>query len=224
MDTLGVLHIHPGHVYRRGASRNLGNRTHIPGRSARIYPCTIIISTTGGYMSDNITGKKKVPAFLFILPAAIATIGTLASDPVPAQPKTEGYKGWATVGDGTTGGKETDPVNVKTPDEFSSAITGNNPRLILVSGVINLTPGRFYEVGSNKTIRGLGTTARLSNGTIRIQGQTNVILQNLAIRDAYDPSPSWDAGDGWNCDNDCVAISGSNHVWVDHCEIFNTPV
>jgi len=143
-----------------------------------------------------------------------------------------GYVGWATVGNGTFGASELDPVVVTTKNGFINAISGSKQKLVIVKGTINLGTG-YFDLGSNKTIRGWHDPANpadngvLCQGTIKISGQSNVILQNLTICDARDPNPVWDPEDGsgaWNTNYDCIAISGSTRVWVDHCEIYNTPI
>jgi pectate lyase len=65
------------------------------------------------------------------------------------------------------------------------------------------------KVGSNKTLRGLGSGATLLGVSLDIENQSNIILQNLKISEV---NPDLvEAGDG-------VTINSSHHVWVDHCE------
>ncbi len=65
------------------------------------------------------------------------------------------------------------------------------------------------KVGSNKTLRGLGSGATLMGVSLDIENQSNIILQNLKITEI---NPDLvEAGDG-------VTINTSHHVWVDHCE------
>lgn len=77
------------------------------------------------------------------------------------------------------------------------------------------------NVGSNKTLIGLGSDARLIHGGLRLRGIDNVILRNLTIEDAYDYFPAWDPLDGdignWNAQYDNVQIQEATHIWVDHC-------
>ena len=66
------------------------------------------------------------------------------------------------------------------------------------------------KVGSNKTLRGLGSGATLKGVSLDIENQSNIIIQNLKITEI---NPDLvEAGDG-------VTINGSHHVWVDHCEL-----
>jgi pectate lyase len=66
------------------------------------------------------------------------------------------------------------------------------------------------KVGSNKTLRGLGSGATLLGVSLSIEKQSNIIVQNLKISEI---NPDLvEAGDG-------ITINESHHVWVDHCEL-----
>ena len=77
------------------------------------------------------------------------------------------------------------------------------------------------NVGSNKTIVGLGSDARIVRGTLSVRDVDNVIVRNIAFEDSFDLFPQWDPTDGpqgeWNSEYDLVSIAGSTHVWIDHC-------
>ncbi|MEC5397973.1 pectate lyase family protein [Uliginosibacterium sp. H1] len=101
-------------------------------------------------------------------------------------------------------------------------------------------------VGSNTSIIGVGSDARIINGTLRVDGKTNVVIRNITFEDAFDHFPEWDPTDSfslttpaspgcqatyvdastgpqkcpggrWNTEFDMVAIHNSKNVWVDHC-------
>lgn len=79
----------------------------------------------------------------------------------------------------------------------------------------------IIEVGSNKTIIGLGSDARLTGGTLRLTGVENVIIRNIAFEDAYDLFPEWDPNDGadgeWNSEYDLLVLTmATKRVWIDH--------
>lgn len=114
--------------------------------------------------------------------------------------------GFANVNGVTTGGFGGPTVTVTTAAQFISFATqATAPYVIEVSGTINLGTATVH-VGSNKTITGLGTTAKLI-GELGVTGKSNVIFQNLTV------SNNILAGTG-----DAIRIYGAaHHVWVDHC-------
>ncbi|WP_309083451.1 hypothetical protein [Chelativorans sp.] len=76
------------------------------------------------------------------------------------------------------------------------------------------------NIGSNKTIFGLGGDAVVKNGTFNIDGVSNVIVRNIHFQDSYDLFPAWDGTDGdegnWNSEYDLIQVRESDHVWIDH--------
>jgi pectate lyase len=76
------------------------------------------------------------------------------------------------------------------------------------------------NVGSNKTLFGLGDDAAIRHGTLNIEGVSNVIVRNIRLEDSYDLFPAWDGTDGdtgnWNSEYDLIQVNGSDHVWIDH--------
>lgn len=76
------------------------------------------------------------------------------------------------------------------------------------------------KVGSNTTLVGKGSNAALVHGSLLVDGRTNVVIRNLALRDAADWFPVWDAGENLvNSEYDNLSISNSTRVWVDHCRL-----
>jgi pectate lyase len=125
--------------------------------------------------------------------------------------------GWATLGGSTTGGGTTaTPQVVTTLQQFTSAVQGNTAAIIYVNG--KLAAGRV-GIGQNKTIVGL-CGAEL-HGHLSIG--SNVILRNIKVvgYGVGDCSldPNYDPGVGCSSGDDAITISGSQHVWVDHCDI-----
>jgi len=112
--------------------------------------------------------------------------------------------GFATVGGTTDGGEGGSTVNVTSSSQLNDA-DDDSPRIYRI---MNNISGDF-EIGSNKTVVGASAGVTLS-GSLLIDGQSNVIIQNLRI----------DASDA---DGDGIGIQGSDHIWIDHCEIFDAP-
>ncbi|MCJ7544060.1 MAG: right-handed parallel beta-helix repeat-containing protein [Phycisphaerae bacterium] len=131
-----------------------------------------------------------------------------ASQPTSASAETVGLIGFAAVAaegqEGTTGGTGGPEVTVATAEEFLAAIQGDQPRVVRIAGPIVL-PAGMHRVGSNKSILGVGGTARFRRGGLAISGASNVIIRNIAFRDATE---------------DAITITDrAHHVWVDHCDL-----
>lgn len=110
--------------------------------------------------------------------------------------------GFASLGDGTTGGLGGEEVTVKTAEDLISSIKEKKPLIINVSGTITLEEG-MYIVASHKTIRGVGSSAKIVQGGLSLRKIKNVIIQNIHFL---------------NIPDDAVKITdGSLHIWVDHC-------
>ncbi|MGR6914158.1 pectate lyase family protein [[Actinomadura] parvosata] len=124
---------------------------------------------------------------------------------------------------GTTGGAGGPTVTVTTTAQFLDYIARPGPHTIQVSGTITLPTGStdgMHNVTSDKTIIGLGSTARLVGGGLNIglpvdddvttppaNAVHNVIIRNLSIAGATD---------------DLINVQMfSHHVWIDHNDLSN---
>ncbi|MEZ4688268.1 MAG: pectate lyase [Bacteroidia bacterium] len=125
--------------------------------------------------------------------------------------------GYATVNGNTTGGEGGTSVTVTTGTELQDAINnkGNQPLTIYIDGVI--TPQN--SAGLSKidlkdvddiSVLGLGHGAEFNGIGIKIWRASNIILRNLRIHHV-------DIGN-----KDCISVEGpADHIWVDHCELYN---
>jgi pectate lyase len=112
--------------------------------------------------------------------------------------------GWASTEGGTTGGREGETIRVTAAAGLIDAAGRKEPLTIVVAGTIRLE--EVVEVGSHKTIVGGAEGATLVGGGLHLKRAENVILRNLAIREAPDG----------------IGIEmGSRHVWIDHCDLSN---
>ncbi|KAK4166855.1 polysaccharide lyase [Cladorrhinum sp. PSN259] len=102
----------------------------------------------------------------------------------------------------TTGGKGGSTVTVESVADFRAAVTGDEPRIILVKGDLNFTSRP--KIGSNKSVIGVGKTAHITGSGLDIFNVNNVIVRNLKV--------SFILG------NDCITIRNSTRVWIDHNE------
>lgn len=125
--------------------------------------------------------------------------------------------------DGTTGGAGGATVTATTAAQFLDYIARPEPLIVQVSGVITLPTGDrdgMHDVASDKTIVGLGSTARLTGGGLNIglpvdddttsppaNAVHNVIIRNIAFDGATD---------------DLINVQMfSHHVWIDHNDFSN---
>lgn len=78
-------------------------------------------------------------------------------------------------------------------------------------------------VEDNTAIIGLDPSSGIKGGTIQISGKSNIVIRNLTIKDAYDPFPHHESGDGFNAQWDGIAIVDSaKNIWIDHCTLEDT--
>jgi pectate lyase len=152
---------------------------------------------------------------LFLLVAILA---------VPAAAFESSPIGWASVADSSgtpydvTGGSAGATVTATDESTFKSYATSSTPYVILVPTTITMTRGsQVVSIQSNKTIVGIGSNPGI-NGGFNISGKTNVIVRNLNI---------WYEDASQGCDNpstDGITVqNGSQHIWIDHCNIFDSP-
>lgn len=116
--------------------------------------------------------------------------------------------GWAFSGGTVTGGAGGPAVTVTTLAQLTAAISDNNPRIVNVSGTINLG-GSNVRFGSNKTIQGVGTNSGFI-GNLKSVEVTNVIIRRLNFTNPNS------VGDG-----DGLTLQVSTRIWVDHCSFNN---
>jgi pectate lyase len=103
----------------------------------------------------------------------------------------------------TTGGtgKHGKSVTVRTVAEFVQALNGSEPTVVYAEGSFNLTSR--VQVGSNKSLIGLGKGAQVTGSGLNIYNKTNVIIRNLGFT---------------AIDDDAMTIRNSTRVWIDHNE------
>ncbi|MDF3070675.1 MAG: cellulose-binding family [Polyangiaceae bacterium] len=156
----------------------------------------------GGGYGTNDDGPCAVPSFI-------------TSDAKPL--------GWASAGPGTTGGGSAKPVLVTTLAQFKDAVKDDTPKVIYVQG--DFAPDDI-DFGSNKTIIGCSSGARLQGHLAIGNDSANLIFRNLKISGygAGDCSkdPGFDSGVGCSSGADAISVNGNaHHVWFDHCTIMD---
>jgi pectate lyase len=139
----------------------------------------------------------------------------IASEPKPI--------GWASQGSSTTGGGNATPILVTTLSQFKSEVSGSAAKVIYVKGEFAADSISF---GSNKTIIGCSSGAKLQGHLGIGSSSSNIILRNLKIS-GYGvgdctKDPSFDAATGCSSGADAISVNGSaHHVWIDHCLIMD---
>ncbi|UCM90617.1 pectate lyase family protein [Streptomyces marincola] len=155
--------------------------------------------TAQGRVRAHGARPRKALVLAGVLAAVTAGTGMAPAGGAAPAPSADGLIGWATENGGTTGGAGGGTVQVDSAGELTDALTESGPLTIEVSGTINLSG--MNDVGSDKTIVGRDG-ATITGGGLDINGQSNVIIQNLTF-------------DDW--DDDAINVQeGSTNIWIDH--------
>ena len=126
-----------------------------------------------------------------------------------------GLVGWASepgLGTGATiGGAAGEVVTARTSDELVDWASRPEPLVIRVCGVLRAPELR---ISSHKTLLGVGNAATIEGG-LRIGGEgsvvRNVVIKNLRVNAAFS-----------DVEGDAVKVHQAHHVWIDHCELFDS--
>ncbi|CAN7268429.1 pectinesterase family protein [Pseudoduganella sp. LjRoot289] len=153
--------------------------------------------------------------------------------------------GWASQAGGTAGGSAAIGSYIYTVTNRTQLLAalnngGSNAKIIKLVGTVDMSEGVPYantgdqaargaiRLKPNTTLIGDGTNAGIVNGHIQVTNISQVIIRNLKIVSPCDVGPIWDPNDGdtgnWNSAYDSIAVSGSDHVWVDHVTFTDVPV
>lgn len=112
--------------------------------------------------------------------------------------------GFATQGDGTSGGKGGKTVEVASLSELTAAVKGDDAAIVLITGPIQGNAEQV-RIGSNKSVIGKDSSAVLTNVQLRVKDVKNVIIRNLVITKVVGA--------------DAIGIQKSSNVWVDHVDL-----
>jgi pectate lyase len=155
-----------------------------PATNGRKYTYTL----DGSDAASTSTGSSTAP------------IGTTAT-------KTGIYSalmGYAMVNGTTTGGTGGSTVTVSTLSELKSAVAGDSPKIIYVSGTIQGSGDETVYVSSNKSI--IGKPGAVIEGiSLYMFTVNNIIVQNITFRN-------------YVTDAALMIKFSTTHVWVDHCD------
>ncbi|WP_437902231.1 right-handed parallel beta-helix repeat-containing protein [Sorangium sp. So ce327] len=132
--------------------------------------------------------------------------GTGGGDPGAVDFRLYGY---ATTGDGTTGGKGGQVVSVSSLDALRREAARDGAVIIQITGKISGS-GDDVDVTSDKTLVGVGSSGELEGIGLNLRRASNIIVRNLKIHHVLASSGN---GDGIHMDE-------SHNVWIDHCELW----
>jgi pectate lyase len=113
--------------------------------------------------------------------------------------------GFSTEGQGTTGGEGGPTIRVTTLEGLYAAVAPDTPKIVEVEG--NFVFNQRAKIGNHTTIIGVGKGATIEGYGLQIANKTNVVVRNLAIHHVVD--------------TDCISATFSDHIWVDHCELWS---
>jgi pectate lyase len=179
-----------GHEYPRPLAQFKGEHMHeTTRRSPQSRHRRIVIATVGA------------AALAFgVTATALATSASAATSPA-------GLEGFATVNGSTTGGSGGPTVTVTSLSALQAAAGSSATETIRVSG--SFSGSGNITVTSNKTIVGVGSSAKLTGIGLSVKGQHNVIIQNLTISKVTASSGTGDS----------IHVEKSDHIWIDHNDL-----
>lgn len=127
------------------------------------------------------------------------------------------------------GSSATDKMNsfVASKSEYSSyeewiKNTTNVPASAKTTSISNAYKSIIQiTVANNTAIIGLDG-ACVRGGSFSVRNVSNVVIRNISLKDAVDPFPHHECGDGWNAQHDLVSIDNGKNIWIDHCTFEDT--
>lgn len=127
--------------------------------------------------------------------------------------------GYATINGNTTGGTGGDVDTVTTGTALQTLLTAKKssatPLTIYISGQINLDNSTGFSKIDIKEVQdvsiiGLGASAEFNGIGLKIYKSSNIIVRNVKVHHVL------------SGDKDCIGIEGpADHIWIDHCELYN---
>jgi pectate lyase len=154
--------------------------------------------------SDNSNPSTNGRKYTYTFGGAAAANPAPPASTIPPTTDVQGLIGYAMYNGKTTGGVGGASVTVTTLAALRSAVKGNTPKIVYISGAIKSSGDDLVYVGSNTSIIGK-PNASVEGLTLFLETVSNVIIQDLRLKNYV-----YDAG---------VQIKyNSHHIWIDHCE------
>jgi pectate lyase len=170
------------------------------------------------------TARAALTALTALAAVLVGPAPTATAAPESTAATADGFASVNALGqNGTTGGAGGPVVTATTTAQFLDYISRPGPLTVQVSGTITLPTGStdgMHPVASDKTITGLGGSARITGGGLHIglpasdsvtsppaNAVHNIIIRNLRFDGASD---------------DLINIQMfSHHIWIDHNDFSN---
>ncbi|CEL55921.1 putative pectate lyase A OS=Neosartorya fumigata (strain ATCC MYA-4609 / Af293 / CBS 101355 / FGSC A1100) GN=plyA PE=3 SV=1 [Rhizoctonia solani AG-1 IB] len=114
--------------------------------------------------------------------------------------------GYATLSGGTTGGGSASPVTVTSLSALKSAVSGNNAKVIIISG--SISGNEVVKLDRTHLSSGSQALVTLNGVGLRVLDASNVIIRNIKINKVL-------------ASGDAIGIQAANRVWVDHVELWS---
>ncbi|GAA1583755.1 right-handed parallel beta-helix repeat-containing protein [Actinoplanes couchii] len=150
---------------------------------------------TAQFDDVKVTTTTAAPPSVPAATTPAAATGTFESSPI-------GF------GAGTTGGAGGTTVNITSLAQLKTEAASDGKKILQLSTVLQGSGTDRVDVTSDKTIVGVGANAGLTGAGIFIKNASNVIVRNLKISFVQAPT-------------DLIAAQKSDHLWIDHNELFN---
>ena len=155
-------------------------------------------------------GRRLVGLAIAVAGSVTALMAIGTGPAMAAGPPVVGYAAISGNGHGAvTGGAGGPTVTVTSLSALETEAAKSGAETIRVSGLFS--GSGEVSVASNKTVIGVGANSGLTGIGLKVKNGFNVIIQNLNISKVTAAS-----GDG-----DAVHIEHSDHVWVDHNNLFS---
>lgn len=150
-------------------------------------------------------------------PGNEAEPGSEPAQPGELPPDVSALVGWASVpGLGvatTTGGGAGAPAVARTAAELVELAARPEPLIIAIEGTL---AAPALELGSNKTLVGVGPDATLLGG-IAIRGTADAFVENVIVSNLNVVAATS------SVDGDAIQVHYAHHVWIDHCALSDAP-
>ncbi|PVF92986.1 pectin lyase-like protein [Serendipita vermifera] len=160
--------------------------------------------TTSTKTSTTKTSSTKTTSTKTSTTPSSSSTSSSSTSNTPSSTPIAGMEGYAAVG-GTTGGEGGTTTRVSTLEDFTAAVTGDSPKIVILT--TSLTGDTVIKIGSNTSVYGADGSVTLTGIGLRVVKVSNVIIRNLKIVKVLASA------------GDAIGIQEASKVWVDHVDL-----